>query len=57
VNHRDIATAAAAVAATAAASLVLPPSAAMWLIAVGALGFAGALALNPNAPWGSARTA
>jgi hypothetical protein len=29
----------------------------MWLIAAGALGFAGALALNPNTPWGSARTA
>jgi hypothetical protein len=29
----------------------------MWLIAAGALGFAGALALNPNTPWGGARTA
>jgi hypothetical protein len=45
-------TAAAAVAATAAASLVLPTSAAAWLIAIGTVGFAGALVLNPNSPWG-----
>jgi hypothetical protein len=51
-HPRDVATAAAAVAATAAASLVLPTSAAAWLIAIGAVGFAGALVLNPNSPWG-----